>query len=209
MDLPLPLHSARRRDRAEQLRRIHAEPHRPSVPSRSAHRHFGPLHQIALSAVDRLVLPVMADDSSRRAIQNAFSLIYGLKLPSDIYASYAFATRLLAEGRTLPTVHMIAKNRLTQYMGPASAYGAVLKSIDDDVTALIATNPELFTFSTASDGMVEIRDFQTTGVVAFARGCPLYALPTGRLEVMGHRIQVNEPYKVQCVQAMEELAAKL
>ena len=48
--------------------------------------------QIALSAVDRLVLPVMADDSSRRAIQNAFSLVYGLKLPSDIYAKYAFAT---------------------------------------------------------------------------------------------------------------------
>jgi len=48
--------------------------------------------QVALSAADRLVLPVMADDSSRRAIQNAFSLIYGLKLPSEIYAQYAFAT---------------------------------------------------------------------------------------------------------------------
>ena len=55
--------------------------------------------QIALSAVDRLVLPVMADDSSRRAIQNAFSLVYGLKLPSDIYATYAFATRLRSAGQ--------------------------------------------------------------------------------------------------------------
>ena len=48
--------------------------------------------QIALSAVDRLVLPVMAEDSSRRAIQNAFSLVYGLRRPSDIYLTYAFAT---------------------------------------------------------------------------------------------------------------------
>jgi len=37
--------------------------------------------QIALAASEKLMLPVMADDSSRRAIQNAFSLIYGLKLP--------------------------------------------------------------------------------------------------------------------------------
>jgi cellulose biosynthesis protein BcsQ len=85
--------------------------------------------QIALSAVDRVVLPVMADDSSRRAIQNAFSLIYGLKLPSEIYSTYAFATRLQQAGRELPEVHLIAKNRITQYMGSASAYSAVLRSI--------------------------------------------------------------------------------
>src|SRR6185312_2132361 len=77
--------------------------------------------QIAIAACDRIVLPVMADDSSRRAIQNAFSLVYGLKLPSEIYSTYAFATRLTEAGRTLPRVHVIAKNRLTQYMGPASA----------------------------------------------------------------------------------------
>jgi len=170
---------------------------------------FSMYTQIALSAVERLVLPVMADDSSRRAIQNAFSLIYGLKLPSEIYASYAFATRLQEENRELPKVHVIAKNRLTQYMGPASAYGAVLKSIDFDVAALLRTNAEHFSFSEDGDGFVEIRDFQTTGVVAFARGCPLYSLPTGRLDVMGQRIQVNGPYKDQCVEAMEDLVARL
>ena len=96
--------------------------------------------QIALSSVEKLILPVMADDSSRRAIQNAFSLIYGLKLPSEIYASFAFA-RLLKSDRQLPRVHIIAKNRLTQYMGPASAYAAVLKSIDDDILGLFKDEP--------------------------------------------------------------------
>lgn len=43
-----------------------------------------------------------------------------MKLPSEIYAQYAFATKLGAAGRELPKVHLIAKNRLTQYMGPAS-----------------------------------------------------------------------------------------
>lgn len=165
--------------------------------------------QIALATVDRLVLPVMADDSSRRAVQNAFSLVYGLKLPSDIYATYAFATRLTEARRDLPVVHVIAKNRLTQYMGPASAYGAVLRSIDNDVEALLESHGEKFTFTTMADGVVNIRDFQTTGVVAFARGCPFYALPSGRLDVMGQRIQVNEPYRLQCVEAMRELVLKL
>ncbi|WP_229884720.1 MULTISPECIES: ParA family protein [Streptomyces] len=165
--------------------------------------------QIALSAVDRLILPVMADDSSRRAIQNAFSLVYGLKLPSDIYATYAFATRLREADRELPRVHAIAKNRLTQYMGPASAYAAVLRSIDSDVAKLLQSNPEIFTFDEHSKGVVDIRDFQTTGVVAFARGCPLYALQAGRLDVMGHRVSVHEDYRQNCVAAMNDLTSML
>jgi cellulose biosynthesis protein BcsQ len=165
--------------------------------------------QIALSSVDNLLLPVMADDSSRRAIQNAFSLIYGLKLPSAIYSQYAFATKLAAAGRSLPRVHLIAKNRLTQYMGPASAYAAVLESIEDDVTDLLKAQPHLFTFKKAADGMVDIRDFQTTGVVAFARGCPFYSMPTGRLDVGGQRVRVNDSYKQNCINAIDDLVAKL
>jgi cellulose biosynthesis protein BcsQ len=165
--------------------------------------------QIALSAADRLVLPVMADDSSRRAIQNAFSLVYGLKLPSDIYATYAFATRLRDAGRNLPKVHLIAKNRITQYMGSASAYAAVLRSIDHDVDALMVSNPDIFTFADRKDGVVDIRDFQTTGVVAFARGCPFYSLSSGKLEVTGQRVRIKEEYRVNCVNAMEELVATL
>lgn len=165
--------------------------------------------QIALSSSDRLVLPVMADDSSRRAIQNAFSLVYGLKLPSDIYANYAFATRLKAAGRKLPKTHVIAKNRLTQYMGPSSAYAAVLRSIDQDLARLMESNEEIFSFSKIRDGVVNIRDFQTTGVVAFARGCPFYKLSSGRLEVAGQRIQVNEDYRLNCVKAIDELVDML
>lgn len=165
--------------------------------------------QIALAAVDRLVLPVMADDSSRRAIQNAFSLVYGIKLPSEIYTRYAFATRLEKEDRQLPQVHAIVKNRLTQYMGPATAYDAVLRSMQEDVTNLLRAQPHRFTFSEITDGIVNIRDFQTTGVVAFARGCPFYEMSGGRLDVMGHRIQVNQPLIRDCIQAMQTLVRML
>ena len=165
--------------------------------------------QIALSCANRLVLPVMADDSSRRAIQNAFSLVYGLKLPSEIYASYAFATRLEKAGRPLPKVHAIAKNRLTQYMGPASAYSAVLHSIDTDISTLMVAHPEMFSSTKVTDVVVNIRDFQTAGVVAHARGCPLYAQRAGRMDVMGKRVQVKGDYLALCVESMQGLVDTL
>lgn len=165
--------------------------------------------QIALSTADRLIVPVMADDSSRRAVQNAFSLVYGLKLPSEIYSQYAFATRLQNAGRALPRVHLIAKNRLTQYMGPASAYAAVLASIEDDIKAMLQSNPEFFTFKRVDRGLVDIRDFQTTGVVAFARGCPFYCMPVGRLDIGGHRVRVNDAYRKECVDAVDDLVKAL
>ncbi|WNG13249.1 ParA family protein [Cystobacter fuscus] len=165
--------------------------------------------QIALSAADRIVLPVMADDSSRRAIQNAFSLIYGLKLPSEIYSAYAFATKLKDAKRSLPKVHLIAKNRLTQYMGAASAYAAVLDAIEKDVEKLLKSNPEIFTFSEIDAGFVEIRDFQTTGVVAFAKGLPFSKLPIGKQSINGHRVQVKDEYLTNAKVSMEDLVSHL
>ncbi|MCP5516276.1 MAG: ParA family protein [Verrucomicrobiales bacterium] len=165
--------------------------------------------QIGLSACDKIVLPVMADDSSRRAIQNAFSLLYGLRLPSEIYAQHAFATHLQEEGRTLPKTHLIVKNRLTQYMGPASAYNAVLQSIQSDISALVKSHPDYFSFTRVADGIVDVRDFQTTGVVAFARGCPFYQLRSGKLDVAGRRIQVNEDQRLLCVRSIDGIVRKL
>jgi cellulose biosynthesis protein BcsQ len=165
--------------------------------------------QIALASVERLVLPVMADDSSRRAVQNALSLVYGLRLPSAIYASYAFNTKLEKAGRTLPQVHLLVKNRITQYMGPASAYAAVLDEIDNDISALIKTHPQYFTFAKAKDGTVEIRDFQTTGVVAFAKGSPISSLQPGKQDIGGHRVQVKEDYRLNCAKAITALMKKL
>lgn len=93
-------------------------------------------------------------------------------------------------------------------MGPASAYAAVLRSIRNDVKGLMSSHPEKFSFQALNDGFVDVRDFQITGVVAYARGCPFYELPPGRLLVMGQRIQVNRPYLEKCVEAIDDLVAK-
>jgi cellulose biosynthesis protein BcsQ len=165
--------------------------------------------QIALATTDKIILPVMADDSSRRAIQNAFSLIYGLKLPSEIYASYAFATKLKAGDRPLPKVHLIAKNRITQYMGSASAYAAVVAAIQADVEKLLRSNPEIFSFKKIASGVVDIRDFQTTGVVAFAKGLPFSKVQAGKTSINGHRVQVKADYLKNCIEAIEGLVTHL
>ncbi len=165
--------------------------------------------QIALATADRIILPVMADDSSRRAIQNAFSLIYGLKLPSDIYASYMFATKLTSANRPLPKIHLIVKNRITQYITSASAYAAVLNAIQADIDGLLKTHPRIFTFKKSDRGFVEIRDFQTTGVVAFAKGLPFSKVRAGKQSINGHRVQVKQDYLNNCKSALEELVKPL
>jgi cellulose biosynthesis protein BcsQ len=165
--------------------------------------------QIALATTDKIILPVMADDSSRRAIQNAFSLIFGLKLPSEIYASYAFATKLKQAGRSLPKVHLIVKNRITQYMGSASAYAAVLDAIQTEIQDLLKTNADIFSFKTSGKGFAEIRDFQTTGVVAFAKGLPFSKLRSGKQAINGHRVQVKQDYLDNCIESIDALVSNL
>jgi cellulose biosynthesis protein BcsQ len=165
--------------------------------------------QIALASVSNLILPVMADDSSRRAIQNAFSLIHGLNLPSPIYSQHAFANRLTSASRTLPKTHLLIKNRLTQYMGPASAYHAVLTSMDNDIKSLLSAHPSIFTFSNATNGVIEVRDFQTTGVVAYAKGAPFYKLNPGYVTISGRRVRVNLSQLSLCKDAIEAIAKKM
>lgn len=170
---------------------------------------FSMYTQIALAASDRVMLPVMADDSSRRAIQNAFSLIYGLKLPSEVYSKYTFAKKMTDADRDLPRIHLILKNRLTQYMGTASAFHAVLVGIDSDISQLLKSYPQHFNFTSVADGTADVRDFGTTGVVAFARGCPFSTMPTGKLTLSGRRVQVKPEYRNQALEAIDTVVSKI
>lgn len=165
--------------------------------------------QIALSIADNLILPVMADDSSRRALQNAFSLVYGLRLPSEIYAQHSFASRLTSAERQLPKVHTIVKNRLTQYMGAASAYAAVLTSIDQQVNELMRIKKNLFAFKSPTEVVCEMRDFGTTGVVAHAKGCSFKTLVPKKHSIGSQRITVKCDYLDNCREAMKNLVGRI
>jgi len=161
--------------------------------------------QVALANADRLIIPTMADDSSRRAVQNAFSLVFGIKLPSPIYSEHNFSSRMLAAKRALPKVHLVVQNRITQYMGPASAYSAVLSQITEAIKSLLHTYPQYFTFSELKDGILDIRDFQTTGVVAFARGCPFDRVLPGYVQMPNKRVRVNRAQLDTCRNEIMEI----
>src|SRR5260221_10516240 len=170
---------------------------------------FSMYTQIALAACERLVLPVTADDSSRRGIQNAMSLMYGLKLPSEVYAQHNFHSRMQEAKLELPKVHLVAKNRLTQYIYTAKSYTAVLSGITNDLAGLLKDCPSHFTFEAADDGLFEVRDFQTSGVVAFARGTPFATMNSGTLAVAGQRVKVNAEQLDENRKVVDKLAKRL
>ncbi|MDX2037651.1 MAG: AAA family ATPase [Isosphaeraceae bacterium] len=170
---------------------------------------FSVYTQIALAAAELLVLPVMADDSSRRAIENAFTLVHGANLPSPIYAPYSFSTKLEQSGRSAPLIHLVVKNRLTQYMGSASAFHTVLTAIDNLVRNQQQSTPQMFSPAAQTNGMVEVRDFGTTGVVAFAEGTPFDRLRAGIHNVMGKSVTVNKDYINDCNSAIKGIVDRL
>jgi len=170
---------------------------------------FSMYTQIALAACERLVLPVTADDSSRRGIQNVMSLIYGLRLPSDVYTKHNFHSRMQQGNMHLPKIHLIAKNRLTQYINTAKSYSAVLAGIDEDIQNIIKDTPDHFTFENLEKGKFEIKDFQTSGVVAFARGTPFATLQPGTLSIAGQRVRVNADQLNQNKDIVDRLADAL
>ena len=73
--------------------------------------------------------------------------------------------------------------------------------MDVGIFHVVKTHPAYFAFKKPADGTVDIRDFQTTGVVAFAKGCPISRLQAGKQDIGGYRVQVKEDYRRDCAKA--------
>jgi hypothetical protein len=56
---------------------------------------------------------------------------------------------------------------------------------------------------------LEVRDFQATGVVAFARGTPFYQIRPGKLEVQDRRIAVDKSQIDARVEEIQKVAQAL
>jgi hypothetical protein len=112
-------------------------------------------------------------------------------------------------GIALPKIHLIAKNRLTQYIRVAKGYAAVLDGITSDIKSIIKTYPDFFTFTDVNDGLFDVKDFQTAGVVAFARGNPFVSMNSGTLSVAAQRVQVNKDQLDENRSIVNDLASRL
>ena len=56
---------------------------------------------------------------------------------------------------------------------------------------------------------MDVRDFGTTGIVAFARGCPFSVMQTGKLTISGHRVQVKAEYQEDAVRTIDKIVKKI
>lgn len=153
--------------------------------------------QLALVAVENVVVPFTADDSSRRAVENVVALLYGYPRDDakiDAYARINFANRAKSEGVETPKLHAFANNRVTLYRGTASsAFEAISKTIKETLDQLHANHRQVFTTpkEKPSERFIEIPDYHSACVIMTKMGIPLFNLRPGPKKIEGEQVQLN------------------
>ena len=174
--------------------------------------------ELAVSAVDRLITPVNADDSSRVATNAMFILLHGQDPPHPIYGSWTFAARAPQQNVPVPTIHLIVGNRLTQYGGAAAAFSALSDATADTLWEAYQQHPQYFTTRASQPTNVRefrdaysvpLRDFNTAGVVAAYLGHRLSQMRAGDYPVHGGTVQINRERVQECLDALDAVLRQL
>jgi cellulose biosynthesis protein BcsQ len=170
--------------------------------------------ELAISAAERLITPVNADDSSRVATNAMFILLHGQEPPHPIYGSWTYAAQAQRYRMDIPTIHVVVGNRLTQYEGAATAFEALSDATADTLFTAYQKHPRYFTDREDKPGSLEdfrteysvaLRDFNTAGVVAAHLGRPLSRLTKGYHRVHGKDVKVNAERVTECEEALDKL----
>lgn len=174
--------------------------------------------EIAISSVDRLIVPVNADDASRVATNAMFTLIWGATPPHPIYGQYTYANRAGGVSLPRPAVHMIVGNRLTQHKGAAAAFAAMSGATADTLFSAYTSHPTRFTAVNPTPTTVDafrdaysvpLRDFNTAGVVAAHTGNPVSKLKDQYYSVHGTDVRVESRQINACRDAIDEVVDRL
>lgn len=172
--------------------------------------------EIAILAGENLLVPINADDSSIFAIKGLFNLIYGSKALHPVYGNYTFASIVDKNGMRRPIIHSLLGNRFTQRIGAAHAFKALSIEATKKMYEEFQANPSRFrtpntTINTQEDFekefTIELRDFNSAGVVAANSGLPLNSMSKNKYQVYGEDIQVSKEQREQCKKTIEELVA--
>jgi hypothetical protein len=170
--------------------------------------------ELAISAAERLITPVNADDSSRVATNAMFILLHGQTPPHPIYGSWTYAARAQAHRINVPTIHIVVGNRLTQFLGAAAAFSSLSDATADTLFAAYQTHPAFFTARAKPPKTIggfrhaysmALRDFNTAGVVSAHLGRPLSTMAQGYYPVHGVNVKVNSSQVTECEKALDEL----
>lgn len=175
--------------------------------------------EIAILAGEHLLVPINADDSSIYAITGLFNLIYGAQTTHPIYGKYTFASIVDSNGMRRPQIYLLLGNRFTQKKGAAHAFKALSNEATNKMwTEYKATTGKDFRRSQAEittqdqfekEFTIELRDFNSAGVVAANLGIPLNGMNKHTYQVYGEEIQVSKEQRNLCKSVIEQLVSRL
>jgi cellulose biosynthesis protein BcsQ len=169
--------------------------------------------QLAVVAAEHLVVPFTADESSRRALQNVVTLLYGFgDVTAAAYARFSFAQKAKDEGVNVPKLHTFVSNRVTKYEGkPSKAFEAIIRAMKKTVDDLHARHREIFSDPKAkpSDAFLFVPDYHSASVVITTNGIPLHKLTPGPQKLIDEKPQLNqeplEEYRKKLIEVVDRL----
>jgi len=174
--------------------------------------------QLAIVGGDKLLVPINADDSSIFAITGLFNLIWGTAEIHPVYGKYTFAAKAKDHDLDLPKISFLLGNRFTQKKGAAHAFKALSNEALNKMYSEFTINPDKFE-ETVNDiesiidfekaYSIELRDFNSAGVVAANQGLPLSKMDQHSYMVYGEKIQVSKEQRELCKTAIENLVENL
>lgn len=120
--------------------------------------------QMAIAAVERLLTPINADDSSKTAASAMIALLHGTNPPHPIYGSWTFAEVAKQRNVKIPQIHLLIGNRLTQFEGPAAAFAALSDATATALYDIYQKNP-----SWQSRALRAVQEGQRNGISGWNR----------------------------------------
>lgn len=179
---------------------------------------FSVYTQIAILSGEHLLVPINADDSSIFAISGLFNLIWGTEETHPVYGNYTFSSKVNSFNIERPKIALLLGNRFTQQKGAAHAFKALSNEATQKMYDEYKNNPGRFVASQSSidsqedferEFSMELRDFNSAGVVAANQGIPLSKMDKNIYYVYGERIQVAKEQRELCKETIENLVRRL
>lgn len=176
--------------------------------------------QMAILAGEHLLVPINADDSSIYAITGLFNLIWGTNDKESIYSQYTFASKVDSYKLQRPQIALLLGNRFTQKKGAAHAFKALSNAATEKMYAEFQKNPDKFVGTENEKNIsskaefeelysIELRDFNSAGVVSANQGLPVSKMTQHSYEVYGENIQVSQEQRDLCKDVIFNLVKRL
>ena len=170
--------------------------------------------QLALAAVENLIVPFTPNDGSRRAVENVVALLYGNGMGNpriETYAQLNFAKRAKEEGLAIPKLHTFVSNRILRPEDKASkAFEGVCASIKKTLDVLYKKHRQVYATPRAlpSERFIEIPDYHSACMM-MTTGIPSYHLQPGLNKFRGKQVQLEREALRQFQGALANFVAYL